>query len=481
MDKFMNRSIRLTAIAAALLFTATGCGTAAPPPADTSDAPLEWIIVDDYTGERCGWNGNAMNAVFSALDEKPLITRYTGDQDKRLSQMLDHGTLPDLITVPADSSLSEKLCGSAALYGINELSPELYTRIPEETRRYWQRQQEDLYYLPGGYVGDAERYRPIAVEGVYVREEYYSLLGEPPMDTLPAFRRALESFVRLMTENQIGGSEELLPLVFGVNNAGLCTVEHMRGLPLFHREGSTRYHRLFSGQLASTLQFFDALDVLSAYPIFDDYSDTRLAELLKANVFVYIGPTAFIESFNLNNPRCTYRAITPPFAADGYLEAQNRYGGYKTFVSRSCDAKRAAGLLLALTSDEASSTLMYGIEDQDWVTVNGVPTPLKTTVADMEEDMPAFLRRTGIAAFPFLSHNGMTNPYRSGNTARTRDLSAEKVFFAPDDYHGYYVRQMDAKLTAYYAEVAGTSVGISDVLARVDILRNSKEPLTVSR
>lgn len=70
----------------------------------------------------------------------------------------------------------------------------------------------------------------------------------------------------------------------------------------------------------------------------------RLAELLKANVFAYIGPAAFIERFNLENPRLRYVPAAPPFAADGYLEAQSRLGCFETFVSMDCDRAAAARL-----------------------------------------------------------------------------------------------------------------------------------------
>lgn len=462
-----------------LCLALTACFAADVPVTTEEPKTLQWSIIDDYTGKRSGWNGKAMDQVFDSLPQKPDITLYTGDQEQQVSYLLAHDQLPDLITVPTGGSLAEKLRGSGHWYGIRELSEELYERIPEEIRRYYQRNEDDLYSLPGGYT--AENYRPAAIEGVFVREEYYALLDTPSMDTLGGFQDALKQFVRMMTDNQLIGSEELVPLVFGVNNGGFHTVEHLCGVYPLYRDGENTYHRAFAPQIQNVLTFFDALDAFTAYAMFDEYSANRLTELMKNNVFVYIGPADFVEVFNQENPRNTYVPVTPPFAEDGFLKAQSRYGRYETFVSRYCDPESAAELLLALSSAASSRTFMYGLEDENWIMVNGKVTPLKATVKSMREDQAAFLHQTGIAAFPFLSRDGALNPYVEQTREKALDITTETVFFAPTDYHHYYVTQMDRRLKDYYVEVAGSSVTVADIAERIRVLSVNKEPLTFSR
>ena len=464
----------------ALLLAAGGCTKTPVAPVSREAAALTWTIVDEAGGVGRGdFTGKAVTAVFSALDTPPVITYLTGDQSLLVSRMLALDELPDLLTVPAGGALRSKIIGSGRVWNIRELSETLADSLPEDIRCAYQNNSGELFSLPGGYT--AQGYRPVATEGLYVRQEYASLLGNPAMDTPEKFARALEAFVRLATENRLIGSDELLPVVFGEENRGLATVEHICGVLPLYRDGESSYHRIFSPKIQEVMRFFDRLDGMSVYRIFEAYSADRLAELLKANVFAYIGPAAFIERFNLENPRLRYVPAAPPFAADGYLEAQSRLGCFETFVSMDCDRATAAALLETLSSREASRTFLYGVEDENWVLVDGEVTPLKSTRDSIRANTLEFLRQTGIASFPFLSRDGALNPYMPTAGERARDIAGERVYFSPADYHGYYVAQMDKRLAGYYAEVAGASVSAADIAARIKALEPGKEPLTVSR
>lgn len=469
------------ACAAGLLLAALcgGCRTVPSGSIPRKREALQWVIVDPHPGANRGeLTGTAVTAVLGSLAERPVITYYTGDQDIRVSRMLAEDTLPDLLTVPARGALRSKLIGSGRVWRIRELSPAVYDAIPADVRAAYAGAGE-LYAVPGAYT--AEGYVPVAREGVFVRAEYASLLGDPVMDTADAFAWALEAFVRMAADNQLIAADELVPVVFGQELEGLATVEHLCGVPPFYHEGASSYHRIFSPAIDTALAFFDRLDALSVYRIFEAYTADRLTELLKNNAFAYIGGRAFIEEFNLENPRNRYVEVTPPFAVDGYLEAYSRYGAYETFVSRDCRKGEAAALLEALASPQASRTFLYGVEDVDWVMVNGAVTPLKTTVERLRTDTRAFLHQTGIGAFPFLSRDGLLPPYQQGKSTRARDITRETVYFSPADYHGYYVSQMDERLRSYYIEVANASVGAGDIAARIQVLGAEKEPLAVSR
>ncbi len=473
--------IKMAAGLAALLLC-TGCRAvpvSEPPPAAEPE-PLRWLIVDSQgTGKEEYWDGRAVREVFERLEQTPVITYYAGEQDVLISRLLARAETPDILTVPAGGALREKVLGSGNVWNIQELSEELYTSIPDEVRQVYQNNSGELFSLPGGYT--AENYRPVAVEGVYVRQEYASLLGDPAMDTVERFARAVEAFVRLAAENTLVNSGELVPVVFGVNGSGLATVEHICGVHPFYQEGTGSYHRIFSPAVGQAMAFFDSLDALSVFPIFEPYSDRRLTELLRQQVFVYIGPAAFIQSFNLANPGSAFVEVTPPFAPDGYLEAQSRWGTYETFVFRGGDGEAAARLLQTLSSSQASRTFLYGVEDEDWVLVNGGVTPLKSTLHKLQADPRAYLQQTGIGSFPFLSREGTLNPYAQLDGTRALDISREKVYFSASDYHGYYLSQMDARLKAYYTEAANPSVSAADILARIRTLEDEKEPLAVSR
>ena len=95
----------------------------------------------------------------------------------------------------------------------------------------------------------------------------------------------------------------------------------------------------------------------------------------------------------------------------------------------------------------------------------------------LQADPAAALRQSGIAAFPFLSRDGVCVPYLTAAVDRVRDITAEERVILPVDHTGWHVRQMDRRLAAYYAEVASASVSVQDILARVHAIDDLREPL----
>ncbi len=475
-------ALRRFAVACAALILALlpagGCGSspaAEPSPAKESRT---WLIADDRPADdSAGLGGRAAEAVLRTVSDLPQIDIRTVSEDteRLIARLLAAEQLPDLLTVPARSLLREKILGSGSVWAIDELSAELFDSIPEKIRAAYADADGHLRSLPGGYQADGGAL--IASEGVYIREEYASLLGDPAMDTPERFCRALEQLTELMQDGRLSGSGELVPIVFGIENSGFATVEHFCGLMPVYRDGGATFHRIYSPQLTQVLSFFDRLEPFCAYPIFEEHSAERLEELLQHNVFVYIGPSAPIEAFGRRVPRARFKRIDPPFADGGYLKAYSRLGMYETFVSRRTPRDEAARLLLTLSSAEASRTFMYGIEDEDWVEANGTVVPLRGTLERLQADPAAALRQSGIAAFPFLSRDGVCVPYLTAVTDRVRDITAEERVILPVDHTGWHVRQMDRRLAAYYAEVASASVSVQDILARVRALDDLREPL----
>ena len=432
-------ALRRFAVACAALILALlpagGCGSspvAEPSPAKESRT---WLIADDRPADdSAGLGGRAAEAVLRTVSDLPQIDIRTVSEDteRLIARLLAAEQLPDLLTVPARSLLREKILGSGSVWAIDELSAELFDSIPEKIRAAYADADGHLRSLPGGYQADGGAL--IASEGVYIREEYASLLGDPAMDTPERFCRALEQLTELMQDGRLSGSGELVPIVFGIENSGFATVEHFCGLMPVYRDGGATFHRIYSPQLTQVLSFFDRLEPFCAYPIFEEHSAERLEELLQHNVFVYIGPSAPIEAFGRRVPRARFKRIDPPFADGGYLKAYSRLGMYETFVSRRTPRDEAARLLLTLSSAEASRTFMYGIEDEDWVEANGTVVPLRGTLDRLQTDLAAALRQSGIAAFPFLSRDGACVPYLTAVTDRVRDITAEERVILPVDH-----------------------------------------------
>lgn len=469
MSKCRLASFLALAVAVSLLF---GC-TPVEVPVSEPDTAIRWMIMNDGDG-RSQLVGRANTTVFSSLHIRPEIEFCETDWNVTLSRMLVEDSLPELITVPSGGALEQKLVNSGKVWDIRELSPTLYERIPVEIRRQYEADGGKVTALVGGCAPAADT----ASEGVYVREEYAFLLGNPTMNTPESFVQALQDFVRLAEENRLfGAGGMLLPLVFGEENSGMKTVEHLCGLLPVFRQGALSYHRIFAPEIVDVLSFYERLEPLARYRIFESYSTERLTELMQESVFVYVGASAFVENFNLEYPKSRFVEITPPMLSDGYLEAESAEGRYVTFVSRKCDRSTAESILLPLYSEEASRTLMYGVEDEDWVMVNGEIAMLESTRLQMENDPTSFLQKSGVAAFPYLSLCGVSNPYIPRVQAPLRDISKLNYYISPTDYQGYYVQALDELLPEYYEEVAGSTVSVNDMMARIQLLQAEREPL----
>jgi len=450
-----------------------------PEPPKPEPKKIRWMIFDDSSGgSQSQLNGAVINGVFEALPVQPEIEYYTDNQDVAVSRMLSLRKMPGLITVPAGSALRQKVLASGDNWNIKTLSEELWQSIPEEIRAFYQNNNGELFSVPGGY--EAGDFTPVCAEGMYVREEYYGFLGAPSMNTTEKFKQAVNSFVELVTKNNLLNSDEVVPVTFGVDKKGLRTAEHIFGVRPFYKEDGRYYHRIFSPAMREVTRFFERLDTSGANRIFSETTPEGLNELLKRNVFVYIGESDFIERFSLSNPRQRFVRVDPPFAPGGYLESQSRFGKYETFISRSADRETAAKLLLALSSEKASLTLIYGQEDEHWIHTEGKPTPVKNTLSRIENDMEAFVRQTGIGRFPFLSRTGLKPAYWPGERARALDISQEKGTFFPSDYDGYSVTKIDERLEEYYSELVNTGTTAADIIERIRLLAESKTPLTVT-
>jgi len=476
------RVSRLVCMSITVLF-ALSCGSclkSAPVESNSKTRPIRWMIFDQEGGAGRGeLSGQSVKHVMSMLGQQPVVEYYNGDHTVEVSRMLALDSLPDIITVPAKGSLSHKIIASGRVWNIKTLSEKLYNSIPDWVREYYQNNSDELFSIPGGYT--ESDYKPVCIEGFYVMEEYYSLLGSPRMDSVDSIIRAVNEFVQMMTENKLLNSSEMLPIVFGVSRSGYRTVEHICGVLPYYYDGETSYHRIFSPHMRNVISFFDRLKDFNTYRIFESYSSERLMEMMKNKVFLYIGNNAFVEQFNYYNPRSRFIRIDPPLAESGFLEAQNRYGIFETFVSLDADRETVSNMLVALSSPEASRTLMYGIQDEHWVLTDGAVKPLASTLERMQSNMMEFIGESGIATFPFLSRDGYLNPYQKYAKDNARDLSLHQVFFSPSDYHGYSVKSMDDRLCGYYEEVAGISITAEDIMARIKVLSKEKEPIYIPR
>ncbi len=462
--------LRLTAVAVlaatlALLFASCNKKPINPQRPATPQKTVTWRILDE-DGAESQMDSEVMQAVLKQLAKIPDIEIVSKDAALQLGQMLSADTLPDLLTLPAHSTLCAKLIGSGKVVPVAQVAPKLADALPKGVRAFYENRDGALYGLPGGYWPDGTNQLPSA-EGLYVRQEYYELLGSPAMNTTGQLVQALEEFAEVATRQGLLQMEEVLPIVFGANGDGFATVEHMFGVGPSHKANNALQHRIFAPGMVDVLDFFDQLERLAGEGIFELVSTNRLEQLLHQSVYAYVGPSDLIRKHNLNNPNATFVQVEPPFGKDGFLETRPQTGSWLTFVCNDSDKEAVATLLEVMSSEKSTTTLLYGMEDAHWVQNQTGKTPLPGVTKALQEDPKAFLEQTGIGGFAYLSNKGSESPYLSQFHQKGKDIASQRLWLRATDYYYYPVQTLDDQLIAFYQEVASPGVSPMDILDKI--------------
>ena len=155
---------------------------------------LEWhIFSDGYRPDKALNNYPLVSRLLSKQGVQVNISFYpwTGN-DVRISTLIASKTLPDLLTFEHDDHNSLKLVTNGLALNIRTLSQELYDSIPGRYRVMVPERDGELYAVPGDTGG-------AFVEGLFVREAYYDIIGRPDMSTSRGFAEALTKFTRSPT------------------------------------------------------------------------------------------------------------------------------------------------------------------------------------------------------------------------------------------------------------------------------------------
>lgn len=453
----MNKRIA-AGIAAAMLFgMLPACrGASGPPPDEVPVSALEWhIFSDGYRPDKALNNYPLVSRLLSKQGVQVNISFYprTGN-DVRISTLIASKTLPDLLTFEHDDHNSLKLVTNGLALNIRTLSQELYDSIPADIASWYRERDGELYAVPGGYGGAAR-----SVEGLFVREAYYDIIGRPDMSTSRGFAEALTKFTRSADiQNNLSQS---FPVIFGKNLSGIRTLEHIFGVYPSFVEGNYLYHRIFSEGVLEVAGFLSDIASTGAYSLCD-FDAVVFDTIMSTDVFACFAQRVDIERFNRAHPDAAFISVPPPLSSAGFYEGESSKGNFKTYISSaSAMAEKAAGLLLALSTDEASRQLMYGVEDRHWIqTGHGLQTV--QYYADRFASHPSEAYDLGIAVFPFLSRIGYVNPYAASPGTKTADILPYSYLKIPTDYNTAYIEMMDQRLFSYYNDcIMGERTAVS--------------------
>ena len=263
------------------------------------------------------------------------------------------------------------------------------------------------------------------------------------MSTSRGFAEALTKFTRSADiQNNLSQS---FPVIFGKNLSGIRTLTSSA----FIRRLSRNYS--ITGFSPKACWRWRVCDIAStgAYSLCD-FDAVVFDTIMSTDVFACFAQRADIERFNRAHPDAAFISVPPPLSSAGFYEGESSKGNFKTYISSaSAMAEKAAGLLLALSTDEASRQLMYGVEDRHWIqTGHGLQTV--QYYADRFASHPSEAYDLGIAVFPFLSRIGYVNPYAASPGTKTADILPYSYLKIPTDYNTAYIEMMDQRLFSYY-------------------------------
>jgi putative aldouronate transport system substrate-binding protein len=156
------------------------------------------------------------------------IIQPAGNEEERLNAMIASNTLPDVITINADSQQYKLIVESGLAEPLNKLAdqydPYFYKVINPVTQRWFTEPDGNIYAYPNGATtpDDLVTYKGLKETGniFLVRQDMYEALGRPDMTTpdgfLNALRAAREKFPTV-------NGQPLIPLSFDpFDDRGVC-------------------------------------------------------------------------------------------------------------------------------------------------------------------------------------------------------------------------------------------------------------------
>ena len=406
----------LLAITCLSLLAGNGCSPSTNSVSSSSvqSKPLSinWVLALKGSALDKSWDSyEVLSEISSKTKITPTIEIVSENYNQIIMKRLQSGDCPDLLTFKTDDPMVLKMAHISSVRCIDEI-PSIVNLIPDKIKAFHSDKSGKLSYIPGGFYRESPNLL-VPAEGIYVRSNIYNALGRPVISNTSDLIKVIEAYKNWYMLNVSDILQGYRPIVLEQNGNGIATLEHLFGIHPFDKQ--IQDPNLKIPDTFKPLQdFLYHLGQVGVDANILDSGVDSLDKRLSNPVLFYIGGSDRIDQYNYQNADNPYIPLWPVFHENGFVKAQSVYGSYSTYIC--CDdshLETAVDFIEYLLSDEGSRTAMLGIRNKHWLLSDEGKIVLFPEIQHMMlNNDSAFIQKSGIGLFPYLSPIGASYPGR---------------------------------------------------------------------
>lgn len=364
----------------------------------------------------------------------------SGDTKEKLNLMLASNSYPDLILIDRSSGMIDKFISAKALIPLEDLIEEYAPNIKEQYGEYLDRSKSEdghIYGLPNWYGLDEE-----PVLAFMIRKDYLAEVA--PEEVVNGDRPITQSefleYLRAFKEKHpnIDGKTSV-PLTMWAENWGSAIggFKGMFGIKTYAQDGDILQLDFKDPNYKLMLAY---MNTIKREGLLDAEWATNKEQLWKQKLtsgVVFATPEAYWNTaeastiLSENNPDAVY--LPYKVVADGVDPSKTTYSSRNPMgwdivgiTSTNPYPERTIKFLDFIASDEGQKLIMSGAEGVNYTMENGVRTIPDDMLADMESDISAYSKKTGVRYWTICVKNGNAKdglPYYLYNAYNTDETT----------------------------------------------------------
>jgi len=373
-------------------------------------------------------------------EDTGIKVNFTAGDDQKLNALVASGSLPDVVTLDANSPLAKSPNIEKIAYPLDVLAEAYdpyFFKVADSGLLNWNKLKDGHTYGYQNFAISKEGYDTNKVgsgETFLVRKDIYEALGKPDMTTKEGFMNALKMCQeKFATED----GQKIIPFGTdtGVINVLGPTLQNFLGLP--NEKDGKVYDKFNDSEYLNWLKTFRAA-FKSGYIAKDNFSDTNEQIEEKVNqgrFFVYwtngvSGKQAPLNAIMNSKPDKQYIAVDGPKNVDGSdyaLQGQGINGWTITFISKKAKhPERIIQLLTYMISKKGQEVAFFGKLGKTYDIVDGRPKVKPEIMKFAAEKTADYNRTIGIGEVWQFGDSLYEMEYRNITNALVQPLSWSK-------------------------------------------------------
>lgn len=344
----------------------------------------------------------------------------SGDSKEKLNLMLASNNYPDLILIDRASGMIDKFISAKALIPLDDLIEQYGPNIKEQYGEYLNRSRSEdghIYGLPNWYSIDEDPVLAFMIRKDYLAEVAPEEVvdGDRPI-TQSEFLEYLKAFKAKHPD--IDGKTSI-PLTMWAENWGsaIGSFKGMFGMKTYAENDGNLQLDFKDENYKPMLQY---INEIKREGLLDGEWATNKEQLWKQKLTsgtVFATPEAYWNTaeassiLSENNPDAVY--LPYKVVADNVNPAETTYSSRNPMgwdivgiTSTNPHPERTIEFLDFIASDEGQKLIMSGIEGVNYVIEDGVRTIPDNILDEMDKDMSAYSKETGVRYWTICVKNG---------------------------------------------------------------------------